>query len=200
MSLIKISERLAARIIIFIAKFIPKHKGINPKKGIIFCDLGIGDMIMFMPVIKALLDNGYDLTAKCERAEIIEILKGHFPELEFISPYKYEGNKRRFIGLNKSLKRYEFAFCVVNFHSAYKHVIKQIIQIRIPRTIGHSWKENKFESFWTDPIKFDVKGYEPYENLNLLKAFGINPDYYKYPMFFKSENYVYTDTANVSYR
>lgn len=181
--LIKELEDLYALFLILIYRLIPKVKA-DSKKGLIFADMGIGDFLMFLPVIKYLFDNKYDLTFKCERAEIIEIIKGIFPQSRFISPYR----NYKFIGYSRSLKYYKFHFCIVNFHMAYKWNIMQIIRLRIPVSIGHSWKENKYHNLFTHPIEYIKTDYEPNQNMRLLEAFSL--DYFNSGrMFFKTESF-----------
>ncbi|MBE3141494.1 MAG: glycosyltransferase family 9 protein [Thermoplasmata archaeon] len=179
---LKIIERLFANALIFRYKFTPKRDYSN--KMLILADFGIGDLIMFLPVIAAIYkSNKYSIYFKTERASVIEILKGMFPNSYFISPYKGKNGNAKFIGYAKSILQYKFGISLLNLHQLYKSNIKLLVKLNIPTIIGHTRTGNKYNRLWTHPVEYG-SGSEVDENIKLLKPLGLtgNPK-----LFFKVE-------------
>ncbi|MFA5349238.1 MAG: glycosyltransferase family 9 protein [Candidatus Paceibacterota bacterium] len=184
---IRFLERMNAQLLCLRSKIQPKNLANNPM--LIFADLGLGDLLMFLPTIKAIYERGaWDtIYFRTERAEAIEVLKGIFPRARFITPYENKNGNARFIGYERALLQYKFGIAVVNFHQAYKSNILPMVKLRIPITIGHSWPENKYHSIWTDPVEYNKEYYQVAENLKLLIPLGLYEKHKESKMFFHTQ-------------
>ncbi len=163
MKITRILELTIAYSINIINIFIPKHKN-KMKRGLIFCDMGIGNFILMMPIIKS-LTRKYELTLYAEKKEIDDIINNHF------------NCNREIIGI--------YDFCINNSFTMQKKNILKILKLRIPLRIGHIFKNNKFNLFFNKRIPFDECNYELDQNYNLVSFMDIKRE----NLFFEVNEY-----------
>ncbi len=161
----KIAEKVVAYLIIFINYIIPKHKN-EMKRGIVFCDMGIGNFVFLMPIIKA-LSKKFEITLVAEKPEIIAIIDAHFECSRKISG-KYD-------------------FSINNYFVLQRKNILKILKLRIPLRIGQVNKKDKFYRFFNKHIPFDEINYELYQNYKLIDFLGVE----KERLFFEINKYIH---------
>ncbi len=159
----RIAELAIAYIIIIANFFIPKHKN-TMKRGIIFCDMGIGNFVFMMPIIKSILKK-YELTLYAEGKEINDIIDNHFNCSRKISG-KYD-------------------FSINNSFTMQKKKILKLLKLRIPLRIGHVFKNNKFNFFFNKRIPFNENNYELDQNYNLVSFMDVERE----NLFFEVSEY-----------
>lgn len=168
-------KKILIEILIFINHFIPKQKVNN--RVLIFCNMGIGDLVMLMSVIKILIEHNYDVTALTKRSVNREILSYHF-----------KGIKLDLNGI--------YGWSINNFHTVYWKEILTIFRYRIPNRVAH--EHYIYSKFFNRLIKFDFYVYQPDMNLLLLKQLGIKELeslYFKKPLkeYVLIQPFSYTD-------
>lgn len=126
-------QQIKASFIITLNRFIPKHWTNN--RVLVFCDMGIGDLVMFMPTIKALHDNGYNLTFDVTRQPQSDILLKHFP-------------------CSSHIVKGVYGYSLNNFHTIRNKAILKIMRLRIPNRVGHAY--NKYSKFFNHPAYFSM--------------------------------------------
>jgi ADP-heptose:LPS heptosyltransferase len=170
----RITYRIAS-FIIFIDRFIPKHQYNN--RGVVFMDtnVGVGDIVMYMPAIQGMLDLGLELTLYCKKHPQIDILKKHFPNCSF----KIRG---------------KYGFTVNNFQSMYAPLdIWRIIKLRTPLRYGHDC--HHWGNLLTHIVPFSRDVYQVDANDVLLRS--INPYISKsYELFFDVEKLKFIKLPN----
>jgi ADP-heptose:LPS heptosyltransferase len=146
----KLLETINANLLILLNWLMPKHR--TNKRVLIYADLGIGDLVMFMPTISVLREYGFELTFYVTRTTCKDILKRHFPECsqEITGTYGWSLN---------------------NFHGTYhKWYFWKLLFLRIPRRVGHAW--NKWAKFFNYPVHFELNGWrETEKNIELVYQF-----------------------------
>jgi heptosyltransferase II len=145
-------EHINAFLISWSNKLIVKQKVNN--RMLIFAEMGIGDLLMFMPTIQEVLKLRFEITFYVERSVQKEILKKHFPQCSFEISGKY-------------------GWCLMNFQTIRKkeYIIK-VVKLRIPNRVGHSF--GKWASFFNLPVAFDInRGNQVLNNLELLTQFNV---------------------------
>jgi ADP-heptose:LPS heptosyltransferase len=101
--------------------------------------MGIGDLIMFMPVINALISKRFNITAKCTRQINLSILHVIYPDIDIY-------NKK---------KSNNFGICILNFQTTFRGNILTVMRERIPIRIGHVWHRNKYSKLFNYPVIFN---------------------------------------------
>lgn len=186
--MIKILQGIAwvgAKFLILLNKIIPKVKG-DPNKILLYCDMGLGDLVMFLPTIQALLDKGYELTFRCMRPCCIEVLKGMYPQCNFIENIIHPKVAQipYWLALYLNNRRNRHGVAIVPMYSSGWFSSLELFIMRIPRVIGHTWRK-KWIGFYTDRIEFFENQYQVDAYLDLLKPLikgRINKE-----LFFKTE-------------
>lgn len=148
----RVAEKSLAYIIIITNLLLPKHKN-RMKRGLIFCDMGIGNFVLLMPVIKS-LSKKFELTLAAEKKEIKEIIANHFNCSQEING------------------RYDFS--INNAFVMQKKNILRLLKLRVPLRIGHVHKNNKFNFFFNKRIPFDEFNYELNQNHNLVRFLDVD--------------------------
>jgi len=162
-------ELFNANVVILLNRILPFNK--PSKRGLIFANMGMGDLIMFMPTIKEILHLGYDVDFYVKRHPQKEILEKHFPECSTTVSGKY-------------------GWVMVNYHNIYKkEYIFKILKLRIPMRIGH--KFGKWDKFFTHHASLNLEiNKQVDENLNLAYQLHVPELPYSNKLFFKTEKIV----------
>lgn len=141
-------KKLLIKLIILINRFIPKHKVNN--RILVFSPPGIGDVIMFMPVLKILLEAGFDITVLTNKKSNREILLHNFEGLKFEKTGIY-------------------GWSLNNFHTVYYMEILTILRERIPNRVAH--EHYLYEKFFNKRVYFTFKAGQVTQNLMLQTPF-----------------------------
>ena len=187
--ILQVISRIGVWVFTVLNRLYPKAKG-DPNKILLYCDMGLGDLVMFLPTVQSLLNNGYELTFRCMRPSCVEVLKGMYPQCNFIdNTIRFKVGQIPYplaLYLNNRKGRHGLAI-VPMYCCGYSSL--ELFFLRIPRTVGHDWRK-KWSGFYTDTVKFHENEYQVDSYLNLLKP--LTDDVVR-EMFFKTEKFEIPD-------
>ncbi|MCF8335939.1 MAG: hypothetical protein K9H65_04990, partial [Bacteroidales bacterium] len=167
MAKLTLGERINAFFLKMLSKFFLNYKqDLNPldfKKGIIFCQMGIGNCILFLPVIKNLLIRRPDLelVILTNKKVIYEILNDQFqkPRIILADLRNYSFLKK--INFYYKMRKEKFDFSIMNFLGQSKENIQLHLIAGIPFRIGHTLKDSggrgKYDFLFNYPLSIQGK-------------------------------------------
>lgn len=178
MKIIEIGEKVNTLIIKLISRLYLNNKSdINNqkiKKGLVFCQMGIGNSILFLPVIKNLIKEKpeLELTIIINNRAVYDIFSDQQMPVKLIYSNFHKDPIFKRLRFYRSLKKEKFSFSIMNFLSQKVQNVYLNIFCRIPHRIGHITKSaggiGKFDFFFN--YKVPIKGKHELDfNIDLLQ-------------------------------
>ena len=156
------------KLLIAINRFIPKHK-VNHRV-LVFCDMGIGDLVMLMPTLRELHACGFELVFHTTKPVIKTILQTHLPWKDYFKE-----------------PRCTYGWSLCNFHTVYYREILCIMRNRIPNRVAHDhYLYYRFFNKCVPFNKYSAIHKQPVQNMLLCEPFNVKPTvpklfFYTYP-------------------
>lgn len=133
------------KLAIFLNRILPKH---HNRQMVIFTDMGLGDLIMFMPTVQIFYES-FPINFYGKRN--LDVLKHNFP-------------------LASVNKHGRYGMLLANVHCQYQPLnIIKILLVRSSVRIGHDY--GKARGIFNYLASFDYWKYRPQQNMNLAYAF-----------------------------
>ena len=158
------------------------------RKGLIFCQMGIGNCVLFLPVINNLLQkrDDFELVILTNSKANQEILRDQFREARII---KMNFGKYSFLKKVKfyiKMRKEKFDFSIMNFLGQKKENIHLNIYCQIPYRIGNRVKEaggrGKYDFIYNYSTTI-LNKHEIDFNLDLIKPLLPNEEIIREPSF-----------------
>ena len=147
-------KKVISKLLVPINRLIPKH-GVNHRV-LVFCDMGIGDLVMLLPTLSELHECGFELVYHTTKPVIKTILQSHLPWKDYFRE-----------------PRCSYGWSLNNFHTVYYREILCIMRNRIPNRVAH--KHYLYSAFFNKNIAFAKNStmWQPLQNMQLCDQFGV---------------------------
>jgi ADP-heptose:LPS heptosyltransferase len=123
------------------------------------CNVGYGDLVFLLPVLRAL--DGKDTTLVLDDTDKADFLRQVGIQNAWIFPWE-------------RLHATEYDTIICTHAQQWTPIIYQVIDKRIPCRIGHIWRE-KYSWAWTHKVPFVDGWHERTNNASLLEPFKLKP-------------------------
>jgi ADP-heptose:LPS heptosyltransferase len=123
------------------------------------CNVGYGDLVFLLPVLRAL--DGKDTTLVLDDPDKADFLRQVGIQNAWIFPWE-------------RLHATEYDTIICTHAQQWTPIVYQVIDRRIPCRIGHIWRE-KYSWVWTHKVPFVDGWHEIKNNESLLIPFGLKP-------------------------
>ena len=196
-------EKLNANIIKLLSilrlNFSETIKTKNIKNILVICQIGIGNCILYMPVIKNLQTKFREsnITIIVNNQMIYDIINHNFKNVEILIADLRKFNFWKKVKFFLKMKKKNFDLFVCNFLGAKKENIQLALFCKIPYRVGHITFDvdgtGKFDFFFNFPISIKDK-HELDFNLDLLQPLGFDTIYRN--TFFNTDDESITNATN----